>query len=273
MKTFLHLWQYLAKFCLEWEMLQIRVVKKIKTHILCSVTFFPENDAVFEMTKNAMEPDRPQMKTLDVCFACWVPKPKHTHTHTHSEYLLFSTVTMVSRTRLNITLWVLPPVDWHTFIIWLCVSQYSDETLSVLKATAYCNAFFSALTRFVKEIDEYVNAVCMTRTFRLRVLAVAPLEPPVWPVYSMSLIIVQQIIVLLYRVLLLFLPGLNTELIFPWQVVSKWVASAFGYIHTALELRHRNMLRCYEMTKQSPLYWTHTERTNVALEFIHGSKF
>ena len=40
MKTFLHLWQYLADFFLEWEMFQIKVVEKIKTHILCSVTFF-----------------------------------------------------------------------------------------------------------------------------------------------------------------------------------------------------------------------------------------
>ena len=30
---------YLAQFFLEWEMFQIKVVQKIKTHILCSVTF------------------------------------------------------------------------------------------------------------------------------------------------------------------------------------------------------------------------------------------
>jgi hypothetical protein len=42
MKTFLHSWQYLAEFVLEWEMFQVKVVEKIKTHILYSVTFFPK---------------------------------------------------------------------------------------------------------------------------------------------------------------------------------------------------------------------------------------
>jgi hypothetical protein len=38
-EDFLHLWQYLAKFFLEWEMFQIKVLEKIKIHILYSVTF------------------------------------------------------------------------------------------------------------------------------------------------------------------------------------------------------------------------------------------
>jgi hypothetical protein len=33
MKTFSHLWQYLAEFFLEWEMIQIKAVDEIKTHI------------------------------------------------------------------------------------------------------------------------------------------------------------------------------------------------------------------------------------------------
>ena len=44
-KTFSNLCQYLAKFSLEWEMFQTKVIEKIKTHILCSVTFF-ENGAL-----------------------------------------------------------------------------------------------------------------------------------------------------------------------------------------------------------------------------------
>ena len=40
MKTFIHFWWYLAQFFLEWEMFQTKVVEKIKTHILCPVTFF-----------------------------------------------------------------------------------------------------------------------------------------------------------------------------------------------------------------------------------------
>jgi uncharacterized membrane protein YcfT len=40
MKAFLHLWQYLTEFFLEWEMFQTKVVDKIKTRLLRSVIFF-----------------------------------------------------------------------------------------------------------------------------------------------------------------------------------------------------------------------------------------
>jgi hypothetical protein len=40
MKTYTCLWQYLAEFFLEWEIFQIKVVEKIKIHILCSVSYF-----------------------------------------------------------------------------------------------------------------------------------------------------------------------------------------------------------------------------------------
>jgi hypothetical protein len=42
-------------------MFQTEVVEKINTHILYSVTFFPENLAFYEMWKNMIEPDRPQL--------------------------------------------------------------------------------------------------------------------------------------------------------------------------------------------------------------------
>jgi hypothetical protein len=40
MKIIRHFGSYLAQFLLEWEMFQTKVVEKIKTHILCSVTYF-----------------------------------------------------------------------------------------------------------------------------------------------------------------------------------------------------------------------------------------
>ena len=42
MKTNIYFWSYLAHFFLEWEMFRTKFVVKIKTHILCSVTFFPK---------------------------------------------------------------------------------------------------------------------------------------------------------------------------------------------------------------------------------------
>jgi uncharacterized protein (DUF362 family) len=43
MKTYANLRLYLAEFFLEWEMFQTKVVEKIKTHILCSITLFLKN--------------------------------------------------------------------------------------------------------------------------------------------------------------------------------------------------------------------------------------
>ena len=39
MKTYTHFGLYRAQVFLEWEMFQIKFVEKIKTHILCSITF------------------------------------------------------------------------------------------------------------------------------------------------------------------------------------------------------------------------------------------
>jgi hypothetical protein len=63
MKTFVHLWQYLLEFFVEWDIFQTKFVEKVNAHILCSV--FPpppESRAVYElMWKNVVQPDRPQM--------------------------------------------------------------------------------------------------------------------------------------------------------------------------------------------------------------------
>jgi len=58
-----------------------KVVEKIKTHILCSVTSCSlENRAVYEiMWKNIVQPDRPQMAIWRMRIACWITEAtKHT---------------------------------------------------------------------------------------------------------------------------------------------------------------------------------------------------
>jgi hypothetical protein len=40
MKASIHFSSYLAQFFLEWEMFQTKVVEKIETYILWSITFF-----------------------------------------------------------------------------------------------------------------------------------------------------------------------------------------------------------------------------------------
>jgi hypothetical protein len=64
-------------------MFQIKFVQKIKTYILRSVTFFsPENRAIYEiMSKNVMEPERPQMTTWRRV-ACWISEATRAQVHT-----------------------------------------------------------------------------------------------------------------------------------------------------------------------------------------------
>jgi hypothetical protein len=47
MKTYINLWQSIAQF-LHWELIQTKVVEKIKTHIIRSAIFF-ESHAVHEL--------------------------------------------------------------------------------------------------------------------------------------------------------------------------------------------------------------------------------
>jgi hypothetical protein len=86
MNTCVPLW-YLADFFLEWEMFQTKVVVKIKTHILCSITFFPpENRAAYEIVEKC---GRARQATDDnliarMRFTCWITKA----TDTHWEYII-----------------------------------------------------------------------------------------------------------------------------------------------------------------------------------------
>jgi len=59
---------------------QTEVVEKIKTHTLCSISFFFfENRVFYEiMWKNIVEPSRPQMTTWHMRAACWVRKATNT---------------------------------------------------------------------------------------------------------------------------------------------------------------------------------------------------
>jgi len=54
-------------------------VQNIKTHILCSVTFFFENRTVYgKKWKNIVERGRPQMKIRCMRIACWIFKSTNT---------------------------------------------------------------------------------------------------------------------------------------------------------------------------------------------------
>jgi hypothetical protein len=67
-------------------MFETKFVEKIKTRILCSINFFPENRAFCEIVwKNMVEPYRPHDNIIRrMRFACWITKA----TDTHSVYVI-----------------------------------------------------------------------------------------------------------------------------------------------------------------------------------------
>jgi hypothetical protein len=144
MKTFSHLWQYLSEFFLEWEMFQIKVVKKSK-HILCSVTFFRKSCRLLDNVENMVEPERAQM-TVWRHVACWIikdtPARARTHTNTLSHIhtyttmcntYCFSTATMVSWTRLVLTLYVHCLSCCPLIYMCVCDSQASGSRLVTVR--------------------------------------------------------------------------------------------------------------------------------------------
>ena len=88
-------------------MFQTKVVEKIKTHILCSVTVFRK---LYRLLENAEKYCRARQATDDsiirrMRIACWITKA----TNTHSEYVIlsrFTTAKMVARAHRNVTLYV-----------------------------------------------------------------------------------------------------------------------------------------------------------------------
>jgi hypothetical protein len=101
MKTFRHFWRYLAKFFLEWEMFQTKVVEKIKTHILCSITFFRKSHRLWDNVEKCNR-DRGATNTsqhgayalraglarLYARMRMHTRTRKHAHTQTTVQYLL-----------------------------------------------------------------------------------------------------------------------------------------------------------------------------------------
>jgi len=101
----IYVFDHLPLSFLEWEMFRTKFVEKIKTHILCSITFV-ENRAFYEITwKNILELDRPRMTIWLMRIACWIPKSANT-LRMCITYRFFS-VTVVVRKRFSVTLYVL----------------------------------------------------------------------------------------------------------------------------------------------------------------------
>jgi hypothetical protein len=99
----MYIYDNICEFLLEWEMFQTKVIEKIKTHILCSITFLRKSCRLWD---NVEKYDIVGQAAVDniiwrMRIACWITKA----TDAHPEYC-FCAFRMVTRTRLNVTLYL-----------------------------------------------------------------------------------------------------------------------------------------------------------------------
>jgi len=88
MKTNIHSRSHVAQFFLEWKMFQTKVVEKIKTHILCPITFCRISYRLWDNAKNFVEWGRSQMTRWRSRIA-WRYLRLQTHTKNMKYLLLF----------------------------------------------------------------------------------------------------------------------------------------------------------------------------------------
>jgi hypothetical protein len=138
-------------------MFQTKVVDKIKKHILCSLTFFLKNPAIFERFKNIVQSDRPQMTVWRMRFSCWITKA----TNTHSEYIIiisFPLQQWLHERALCYMARTLPilfrqvPAFWRNL---LPLSQCSKLQIYPAYTNKYTNAHLSIIC--LKHCDVYSN--------------------------------------------------------------------------------------------------------------------
>jgi hypothetical protein len=88
MQTDIHLWSHLAELLLEWEMFQTEVVQKIKTNILCSITFSRKLCRLWDIVENCRWPGQTTDDNIirRMRAACWITKA----TDTQSEYVILT---------------------------------------------------------------------------------------------------------------------------------------------------------------------------------------
>ena len=151
MKTFSHLRQYLAEFFLEWDMFKIKVVEKIKIHILCSMTFPRKSHHLWEnvekyggaretaddiMAARCMLDNKGYTRANTMSRPCTHTNPP-TPTHICNTHC-FSTTKMATRTRLSVTL----------YVYCLCCSHITARSSELIKfiVTAKVNGKWDSLT-------------------------------------------------------------------------------------------------------------------------------
>jgi len=121
---------YTAQLFLEWEIFQAKVLEKIKTKTLSSITLFRKSRRLWDNVKKYYRPGQ----AIDVMTEphCVRNNCLQTHTHTHTQRLCnaycFSTATIVAWRSLDVTLYVhcLSGFFWWGGV-YLTILNYSEK--------------------------------------------------------------------------------------------------------------------------------------------------
>jgi hypothetical protein len=120
MKSYVHLWQCLAGIFIEQENFQT----KDETHFLGSIIFFPK--ILEKYCRSTQATDDNIIRRMP--FACWIPKATNTLRICNTYF--FTMATVVTRTRLNVTLVHKLPVLLNLYSIWPAHHIFLDLTLN-----------------------------------------------------------------------------------------------------------------------------------------------
>jgi hypothetical protein len=106
MKAYIHLC-HLAELLLGWQMFQAKFIQKIKTHILCSITFFRKSFRLWDNVEKTWYSQTGHRWQYNKAHAlCMLDNQGYRHTLRIRNTDCFSMATMLTRTRLNVTLYV-----------------------------------------------------------------------------------------------------------------------------------------------------------------------
>ena len=114
--------EYLAQFFLEWETFQTKVIEKIKTHILCSITFFRKSCRLWDNVEKYCRPGQATDDNMAHAHCIWIRKARK-HTLRICNTCCLPSAAMVARTPLIVTLYV------HG------LSCYNPDVVSLLRGT------------------------------------------------------------------------------------------------------------------------------------------
>ena len=121
MKTDIHFWWYLAEFLLQKEMLQIQFVENIKTHFVSSVTFSRKSPRLWDkcgVTGQATDDNNIRR----IQFKCRMCKAR-----IQPNIYSFSTITIVTRTHLHVTL-----INTHPGVVKFYLDKFKSPKGSIV---------------------------------------------------------------------------------------------------------------------------------------------